>query len=71
LKEIRKPAGKNKAIIGGVSNILKPGRTLQVSLQDNDWIDSQTINLAKIKLVRQFLCQILDITSDKIARPDR
>ena len=33
LKEIRKPAGKNKAIIGGVSNILKPGRTLQVSLQ--------------------------------------
>jgi hypothetical protein len=62
LKEIRKPAGKNKAIIGGVSNILKPGRTLQVSLQDNDWIDSRTINLDKIKLVRKFLCQILDIT---------
>jgi hypothetical protein len=62
LREIRKPAGKNKAIIGGVSNILKPGRTLQVSLQDNDWIDSRTVNLAKIKLVREFLCQILDIT---------
>jgi hypothetical protein len=62
LREIRKPAGKNKAIIGGVSNILKPGRTLQVSLQDNDWIDSRTVNLDKIKLVREFLCQILDIT---------
>jgi hypothetical protein len=62
LREIRKPAGKNKAIIGGVSNILKPGRTLQVSLQDNDWIDNRTVNLDKIKLVREFLCQILDIT---------
>jgi hypothetical protein len=62
LREIRKPAGKNKAMIGGVSNILKPGRTLQVSLQDNDWIDNRTVNLAKIKLVRAFLCQILDIT---------
>ena len=62
LKEIRKPAGKNKAIIGGVSNILKPGRTLQVSLQDNDWIDNRTVNLDKIKLVREFLCQILDVT---------
>jgi hypothetical protein len=51
LREIRKPAGKNKAIIGGVSNILKPGRTLQVSLQDNDWIDSRTVNLAKIKSI--------------------
>ncbi|WP_373542306.1 DUF3226 domain-containing protein [Chamaesiphon sp.] len=61
LREIRKPAGKNKAIIGSVSNILKPGRTLQVSLQDNDWIDNRTINLDKIKLVREFLCQILDI----------
>lgn len=62
LREIRKPAGKNKAIIGGVSNILKPGRTLQVSLQDNDWIDGRTINLDKIKLVREFLCQILEVT---------
>ena len=62
MKEIRKPAGKNKAIIGGVSNILKPGRTLQVSLQDNDWIDNRTVNLDKIKLVREFLCQILDVT---------
>jgi hypothetical protein len=50
LREIRKPAGKNKAIVGGVSNVLKPGRTLQVSLQDNDWIDSKTIDLDKIKL---------------------
>jgi hypothetical protein len=62
LREIRKPAGKNKAIIGGVSNILKPGRTLQVSLQDNDWIDRKTIELDKIKTIRRFMCEILDIT---------
>jgi hypothetical protein len=61
LKELRKPAGKNKALIGGVSNILKPGRTLQVSLQDNDWIDRATLDLAKIKLMREFLADIIDI----------
>jgi hypothetical protein len=61
LRELRKPAGKNKALIGGVSNILKPGRTLQVSLQDNDWIDRSKIDLAKIKLTREFLADILDI----------
>jgi hypothetical protein len=59
---VRKPAGKSNALIGGVSNILKPGRTLQVSLQDNDWIDLRTIDLDKIKLARKFLGQILDIT---------
>lgn len=62
LKELRKPAGKNKALIGGVSNILKPGRTLQVSLQDNNWIDRTTIDLDRVKLVRYFLAAILDIS---------
>lgn len=61
LKELRKPAGKNKAIVGSVSNILKPGRTLQVSLQDNDWIDEKTLELDNIKLVRDFLNQIMKI----------
>jgi hypothetical protein len=60
LRELRKPAGKNKAIVGGVSNILKPGRTLQVSLQDNNWIDDRTIDLPKIKSLRVFLDRVLD-----------
>jgi hypothetical protein len=61
LKELNKPAGENKAIVGIASNILKPGRTLQVSLQDNRWIDDTTINLPKIKALREFLMEVLGI----------
>jgi hypothetical protein len=63
LEEINKPAGRNKAIVGGVSNILKPGRTLQVSLQDNNWIDNRTIELEKIKAIRDFIHQVIGINS--------
>jgi hypothetical protein len=59
LKEFNKPAGKNKALVGSISNILKPGRTLQVSLQDNDWINEMTLELDNIKLMREFLSQIV------------
>jgi hypothetical protein len=34
---------------------------LQVSLQDNRWIDDKTIDLPKIKALREFLKKILDI----------
>lgn len=61
LKKYKKPAGKNKAIIGIVSNILRPGRTLQVSLQDNNWIDNTTLQLDKIKSMKNFLNQIMNI----------
>ena len=63
LRELNKPAGTNKAIVGIASNILKPGRTLQVSLQDNRWIDDTTINLPKIAELREFLAEVLNIKS--------
>jgi hypothetical protein len=58
LKEIKKPAGENKAIVSSISSILRPGKTLQVSIQDNRWIDAQTISLDSVKLVKIFLDEI-------------
>ena len=38
LKELLKPAGRHKAIVGSIASILRPGRAVQVSLQDNRWL---------------------------------
>lgn len=61
LRELRKPAGRNKAIVSSISSILKPGKTLQVSIQDNRWIDEQTMGLNDIQVVKVFLEKIIGI----------
>ena len=61
LKDIEKPAGEKKAIISSISSILRPGKALQVSLQDNRWLDKQTLELESIKLIKNFLEQIIGL----------
>lgn len=39
LKEFLKPAGRQKAIVASMTGILKPGKTLAVSIQDNRWLE--------------------------------
>lgn len=41
-KEIRKPAGAKKATIGAMTAVLKPGKSTQVSLEDNHWVCHET-----------------------------
>lgn len=62
LKELNKPAGKKKAIVSIISSILKPGKALQVSIQDNRWVDEKTIQLDSIKLVKKFLDEVTGFT---------
>lgn len=59
LKDLNKPAGKNKALISVISSILRPGKTLQVSIQDNRWIDEKTMALDSLKLVKKFLDEVI------------
>jgi len=61
LKYFDKPAGEKKAIISSISSILRPGKALQVSLQDNRWLDEQTLELESIKLIKNFLEQIIGL----------
>jgi hypothetical protein len=58
LRELKKPSGTNKAVVSSISSILRPGKTLQVSIQDNRWVDEQTMALNSIKLVRKFLDEV-------------
>jgi hypothetical protein len=61
LKDSNKPAGKKKAIISSISSVLRPGKALQVSLQDNRWLDEQTLELESLKLIKNFLEQIIGL----------
>ena len=63
LKEIKKPAGRKKAIVSIISSVLKPGRAIQTSLQDNRWIDEKTLQLQNIILLKNFIADILGIDS--------
>lgn len=61
LKDFKKPAGKNKAIISCVGNIFKPGKSIQVSLKDNKWITEETKqNIKEINDLYKFINKIID-----------
>ena len=59
LEEFQKSAGKNKAIISGITSILKPTKTLVTSLQDNRWIDEETLKLDRLIAIRNFVGEII------------
>lgn len=58
-KEIRHPAGPKKATIGAMTAVLKPGKSTQVSLEDNRWVSDQTKDLACLKPCLAFLNALL------------
>jgi len=55
------PSGKDKAKVGCIASILRPGKAIQVSLQDNNWINEQTIYLPEIQALHQFLIDLLEL----------
>ncbi|MCP4671558.1 MAG: hypothetical protein GY857_09650 [Desulfobacula sp.] len=60
-KYFKKPSGKNKATIGCIGNILRPGKAIQVSIQDNDWISNETLAFEEIRHLDIFLTDLLNI----------
>ncbi|GAB4286861.1 MAG: hypothetical protein Fur0025_19760 [Oscillatoriaceae cyanobacterium] len=59
LRDFRKQAGKKKAVISSITSVLKPGKALQVSLQDNRWLDGAAMNLPQLQTLQRFLEEIL------------
>jgi hypothetical protein len=61
LRELNKPAGRAKAKIAAMASVLKPGRAIQVSLQDNQWLRGAALQLPRILAVRDFLAALLEL----------
>ena len=58
-EEFKAPAGAKKAVIASATAILKPGRTSQVSVSDNRWIDPTVLALPKVRTVAEWLGQLI------------
>ena len=61
LREMRKPAGRQKAIVGSIASILRPGRAIQNSLQDNRWLCEATLALPRVRAIQTFLLNLLEL----------
>ena len=61
LEELAKPAGRKKAIVGAMASILRPGKAVQVSIQDNRWLRDVALTLPRIKAVQDFLRHLFDL----------
>jgi hypothetical protein len=63
LEHIQKPSGRQKAIVGSIASILRPGKATQVSLQDNRWLRGPTLQLPRVKAVQGFLATLFELTA--------
>jgi hypothetical protein len=61
-KEIRKPAGTKKATISAMTAVLKPGKSMQVSLEDSRWLCDETKAAQCLKPCIGFLNALLAST---------
>ncbi|MCX6359333.1 MAG: hypothetical protein NT029_05995 [Armatimonadetes bacterium] len=59
LREIEKPAGLAKAVVGCIGSVLRPGRSLQVTLQDNRWLEGDQLRVPAVAGFAGFLNQLL------------
>lgn len=60
-KEFIRQSGKDKATIGCTANILKPGKAVQVSIQDNDWISDRSIKIPEVASLNRFLGELFGL----------
>jgi hypothetical protein len=61
-EDFNKPAGKNKAMVGAMANIMRPGKAVQVSIQDNQWLKKEALSIPRIKSVQDFLKVLFELT---------
>lgn len=54
-------AGRNKAIIGAMANIMRPGKAIQTSIQDNRWLRGAALTLPRIRAVQDFLRALFEL----------
>ncbi|HEX8822039.1 MAG TPA: DUF3226 domain-containing protein [Archangium sp.] len=59
LVDFQKPAGRRKALVGSIGSVLRPGKAIQMSIQDNRWIDGEALELPRVKMFRAFVDALL------------
>lgn len=61
-EDLNKNSKYKKAVVGSIATTLRPGRSIQVSVQDNIWLRGDNLELPKIKAIQEFLKQLFELT---------
>lgn len=67
--DLRLTAGRNKAVVGVVAGLLKPGKAVQVSIQDNGWLKGKALQIERVEKVCNFLDELFDLKRQAAATP--
>jgi len=49
--------------VGCIANVLRPGKSVQVSIQDNRWVTAETLTLPSMAPLDQFLQDLFSLTA--------
>jgi hypothetical protein len=60
-EDLTKTPVYNKAVVGSIGAVLRPGKAVQVSLQDNRWLRGSTLQIPRVKAVQDFLVSLLEL----------
>jgi hypothetical protein len=64
-KYLAKPAGKVKAVVAAVASVLRPGRSVQVSIQDNRWLsDPEAMSIPEVAAFQAFVSSLINDYTD-------
>jgi hypothetical protein len=55
LRELGKPSSAVKARLALVANLLRPGKSIQVSIDDNEWLGQQGMQTSMVVAFVDFL----------------
>jgi hypothetical protein len=61
LDDFKQPAGCSKAIVGSMASILRPGKAVQASIQDNRWLRDRALAIPRIAAVQTFLAELFGL----------
>lgn len=60
-EDLSNQAKFHKAVVGSIASVLRPGRAVQSSIQDNLWLRGESLKLPRVQAVQAFLQQLLKL----------
>lgn len=60
-KPFKKPAGRDKAVISAIAGVLRPSKSIAVSIHDNRWLDAPALALPGVQAFHSFLTTLLGL----------
>lgn len=64
LKFLKRPAGPKKARLGAMATVLRPGKAIQMSIQDNRWLDPESLTLPELAPVVSFIRAVVGLAGN-------